>query len=716
MDTSYVDGLARAAHVAEAIEAIDWILEGRVPTAKALDPLDKGDLTKISVRLANSIKGTTGPAEAEAIAQALRTLDVDWNALNPKAREAVILSAKKALSDNLPKRVLPRVKQKIDVGVRENYSRSKRLSVLKHKLDIPFTMSITDTRVAAHVSESSVNFVRDQYGRIAGKLGDRVRAIVADGAKRGATSREIVKEIRSKVGSPEQIGRSAHYWEVASLSFINRARNYAQLSGFNEAGFQRYTWESVLDEVTTETCRFMHGKTFPIDGAMQTFERAEAQTDNPEAIKEIQPWISQGRDDDGNRALFFRGTEGEKVFVATINSGAQGTKDRVGDYTARMTDAQLLGNGVSLPPIHGLCRSTLLPDFTTPPRTLPLPVLPPPAPRAPRGAPRASKPRAPVMAKKGEHFEHFLSDLDREIEAEALTMFDDIGALPALKKNPLGRLVFAKKVRANAQKWDDAIPSGAGGAWWPDFWIHGAPMEKAVMKIRSTPGAIDQFRLAPTGPIPHTVTSSLRSKVDKIKATIAHEYGHHLHLSGERNVVGSGAKGAIKPTVAQARRQKIVNDAWKKWRAAVANGTEKGITQYAAQDSAEFFAESFAYHAIAPEILKERSPTAFAMVEEIRRLAKLKPVNVSRIATIQKAMDGPLAKATEPDYSKLFKITRETEQLFMSGKLTVQKLDEQAEKARKVDQGFEEWNEAFARYRDALTMPERVELQAAGLR
>lgn len=693
--------------VTEAIESIDWILASHGFVTKAIDPLTKPGITQIAARLSNAIRGATGPVEADALAGALRALDVDWVALDAKARERVIQTAKRALSKNLAPRALPRVKEKIDVGVRGTYSRSKRASVTQHKLDVPFTMSILDTRIARHVSDSQLNFIRDQYGATVEGLGQKVRDVVAAGAKRGASSREIVKDIRAQVKGLDQLGRGPSYWEMVSLSFVNRARTYAQLSGFREAGFQRYVWESVLDEVTTETCRFMHGKTFPVDGAMKTFESAEAQTSNPQALKTIQPWISQGVTDDDRKSpiLFYRGTDGEKVVVADIDEAGRGVSDRIGDYWPQMTDDQLLGNGLSLPPIHGLCRSTVLPDTTTPPRTLPGVSAPPAIPPAIPGQPR---PRAPKVPTKGRHFEHFVSDLDREIEQEVLAMIDDLGGLEALRKNPLGRLVFSTRSLAQAEKWDDFLPDGAGGAWFNDWMINGKTVERAVIKIKSDPSKVVDPKLSISGPAPRTVTASLKRPVDKLKSNLAHEYGHHIHKSGMSNVDGN----VIRPTREQMRRELAVKRAWKKHRIAVREGRALPITQYAEQDSNEFFAEAFTYHAIAPEILRARNPIAFDMVEEVRAMAGLDPVNAARVAMIEKA--DTVAKAS-PDYSKLFEVTRETERLFDTGKLTVAKLDEMEAKARKVDQGFGEWIEAFSRYRDSLTMPERMALKAASL-
>lgn len=347
----------------DRVEALDWFLRNhRAYVAKAIDPLTKPGITTIAARLSRAIRGKTGKGEAAAIKNALRTLDVDWVRLEEEARERVLMTAKRTLASNLQKKALPKVKRQFELAAFRIHGNSKKRSIAKHKLDIGFSMTKLDKDMARFVARSNVNFVSDEYGRRAEKLSQHVRKVVASGVKRGATSREMVKQIRQEVTGLSSLGRGDFYWEVVSLSFANRARNYGTLSSFGEAGIERFIWDSVLDEVTTETCRFFHGKKFTVAGAIDTFKRAEKAKD-PEDLKQIQPWISQGVDDDGKPILFSRNADGGKNVIAEIISPGIGESDRVGQYSPKMTDSALLGNGFSMPPIHGLCRSTVVPDI-----------------------------------------------------------------------------------------------------------------------------------------------------------------------------------------------------------------------------------------------------------------------------------------------------------------------------------------------------------------
>src|SRR5581483_6879614 len=74
--------------------------------AKALDPLDAGDFLVIVRRLSGALAGVSRAAEADALRDALETLDVDWSSLSEERRDAVIRAAKEALGA-APAKVLP---------------------------------------------------------------------------------------------------------------------------------------------------------------------------------------------------------------------------------------------------------------------------------------------------------------------------------------------------------------------------------------------------------------------------------------------------------------------------------------------------------------------------------------------------------------------------------------------------------------------------------
>jgi hypothetical protein len=108
----------------------------------------------------------------------------------------------------------------------------------------------------------------------------------------------------------------------------------------------------------SKICRFMHGRDFSVERAMQRFDEVERAPD-PEAISDLQPWMRVGADPDGNQVLFYeRG--GRRHVVAHVDEPAVGRADQVGRYSHALTNDQLEAAGVSVPPLHGRCRSTIV--------------------------------------------------------------------------------------------------------------------------------------------------------------------------------------------------------------------------------------------------------------------------------------------------------------------------------------------------------------------
>jgi SPP1 gp7 family putative phage head morphogenesis protein len=340
-----------------AIRAADDILRDvyRLDVAKALDPLDHRDFLVIVQRLGRALAGVSRDAEAAAMRRALATLDVDWRHLSPAARDRVIHAARQAVQ-GAAAQVLPRVDHVFEVESKRIVADSRRSAVRQFGLHIGASTTSTDERIAAFVRRSESHFVRDQYGRRADELGQRARDIVASGLERGLGRDDIVRDLSSALAA--STGRTKAYWEVVATSFANRGRTYTQLAAFDEAGIERFRFEATLDQATSNVCRFMHGREFAVSRAMQRFEDVE-QANEPEAIADLQPWVQVGADDDGNQVLFFK-RGGRRHLVGHVDESAVGQSDRVGRYSRAMTSDQLEASGVSVPPLHGRCRSTVV--------------------------------------------------------------------------------------------------------------------------------------------------------------------------------------------------------------------------------------------------------------------------------------------------------------------------------------------------------------------
>jgi len=337
-------------------DAAEEILGKVLRVEKVLDPLDRNDFMMIVRRLSRALQGVARPAEDAALQRAIERLDVDWPNLTPQAHDQVVRAARQSLR-TVEDQVLPQVEQIFEAEADRVVGRARRSTVRRFGLRIGADLTSTDERIAKFTRESQGNFVRDEYGRRREEFSRRARDIVAAGVDRGLGRDDIVQELTEAMGR-EAFDRSRDYWEVVSMVFTNRARTFTQLGAFAEAGIQRFRFEAVLDEATSEVCRFMHGKVFTVERAMDRFRQVERARD-PERIREEQPFVQVGADDEGNEVLFYeRG--GRRRAVAQVDEPAVGQRDEVGQYSRELSPAQLEAAGVCVPPLHGRCRSTIV--------------------------------------------------------------------------------------------------------------------------------------------------------------------------------------------------------------------------------------------------------------------------------------------------------------------------------------------------------------------
>lgn len=340
---------------ASGADAAEHLLRDVFRVEKALDPLDADDFMAIVRRLSRSLRGVTRAAEDAALRHALERLDVDWPNLPAAARDQVIRAARQALG-SVEQQVLPQIDQVFELEADVVVRRARRSTVRRLGLRIGADTTRTDDRIAKFVRESQGNFVRDEYGRRREDFSSKAKDIVSAGVERGLGRDDIVGELSGAM-TRDAFDQSRDYWEMVSMVFTNRARTYTQLGAFGEAGIERYRFDAVLDEVTSEVCRFMHGKVFTVERAMNRFRQVERSRD-PETIKETQPFMQVGADREGNQVLFYeRG--GRRRAVAQVDEPAEGVRDEVGNYSRALSPAQLEAAGVTLPPIHGRCRSTI---------------------------------------------------------------------------------------------------------------------------------------------------------------------------------------------------------------------------------------------------------------------------------------------------------------------------------------------------------------------
>ncbi len=342
---------------AEAAEEIAKSLG--VPLTKAGPRILSTNGYEQAVRaLVRALAGSVRTADRAAVLDAAKKLDRDWPNLTAAERSAVVASASKSIL-GVPELVIGKVVKSLTVHMTEVVQIAKRDTGRTFRLKVLPTFTARDERIIDAAAKSQGNYITDRYRNRAEQFSQKAREIVSKGLGDGLGRKEIGALLRENLTDPS-LRTTESYWETIASIHTTRARSWGQLSGFDEAGIDYFEWESVLDEVTSDQCRWLHGKRFEVAKAIGTFDAVEAAGES-KAIEKLQPWIRLGRTGDGGAALFVdRGGDSRKM-LAQVDASGVGTSDKIGSYSKDVGEALLQKLGVGVPPAHPRCRSTILP-------------------------------------------------------------------------------------------------------------------------------------------------------------------------------------------------------------------------------------------------------------------------------------------------------------------------------------------------------------------
>ncbi|NUP12897.1 MAG: hypothetical protein HOW73_43210 [Polyangiaceae bacterium] len=348
------------AAIAEVDACLD-VLGLDVAIAKA--DADEGILTRngfdrVVAFLAALLLRKTRPIEAAAQRKMEAALDRDWKRMSDTRRAEAIGKATGIMLATAAEQARIAAKV-ISIEGRGIISATKRAARDTYGLSNTDIFNAVDQRVIDQIRNSQAHYVRDEFGRRRERQSAMAREIVAQGELRGASSQEMAKELAIKMRAAG-VARNEAYWRMVANVFTARARTYGALASFEHAGIGRARWASVMDEVTSVFCRLMHGRVFEVKHALERFA-AVAAAPNPEAVVDLQPWMRRGKDDDGNEVIFVQNSAGMRTRVATVVENAVGRRDEPGRFKGVATEATMAKLGISCPPAHPNCRSTIVP-------------------------------------------------------------------------------------------------------------------------------------------------------------------------------------------------------------------------------------------------------------------------------------------------------------------------------------------------------------------
>jgi|GEM_PF-1773851 len=183
----------------------------------------------------------------------------------------------------------------------------------------PGPYKVIDRKAEKWLKKDNKFWVRDVWDE---GLGDRIASKTNSALQEGLGRKELAKRLKADLA---QFAEPTSYWETVSSASMTRARAFGAVSGFVEADAKSFKFVSVIDERRTEICKHLHGRTWTIDVAVkQATSVMDAKT--PDEMKAASPWLPEAE-------------------------------------VLAMDDAELAAAGVTSPPLHGRCRSTLVAVF-----------------------------------------------------------------------------------------------------------------------------------------------------------------------------------------------------------------------------------------------------------------------------------------------------------------------------------------------------------------
>lgn len=135
----------------------------------------------------------------------------------------------------------------------------------------------------------------------------------------------------------EMVNVTDTYWRTVATNALANARSYANLRAFQETGVHSYVFVAVIDSRTTKICESLNGKVFPVRPALERMESAI----NAQDLESLDKFTPMVRTIPGDGLTF----------------SAQGQT-----FGPDVSESWLIANGVTIPPLHFLCRSTIRPN------------------------------------------------------------------------------------------------------------------------------------------------------------------------------------------------------------------------------------------------------------------------------------------------------------------------------------------------------------------
>lgn len=373
---------------------------------KASNMYDAVDLKAVSNKLVGQLRWADRKYIKPQLDKMLDQLDVDWTKMTQVQIRETFMRADRFMRSVATDEVLPIWTEKVNTTLKvvANGVRKQIKNNFLPRIGVSYTRD--EVLALERIGEQQGWFMRDYQKTISAGLTERGRRIVQDGLSKGLGRKEIGKRLWEQLpGMWEGMGK--RYADVVAANAVSRARSWAELVSYQSAGVEMLEAQAVLDERTTDYCRFIDGQIIEVNACMDLAQQA-ANVSKPDDIYRVSPFMRTVMED-GKR--YIETATGTRL-AEMVRSGAGRVNDR-GEFRAFISGRQLPHAHVGMPPYHHACRTYTVPrvesfqvpssyqvragpsrpetPIVTPPRRSSPPVRPPGAPSGLFAVPPAPK-------------------------------------------------------------------------------------------------------------------------------------------------------------------------------------------------------------------------------------------------------------------------------------------------------------------------------------
>lgn len=179
---------------------------------------------------------------------------------------------------------------------------------------------MVDDEAVEWLTDHHVYWIKEYYNKhISGAIAEHTAEALRQGLGRDAAGKMLADFFDAYPGVASQ---PAAYWRGLAANAMNRSRNFGLVGGFEEAGIEALRVVAVMDERTSDICRRLNNTIIPIGKAVGQRRKLIMMSD-PEGVKEVTPWLPISEIED-------------------------------------LTDTEIQGRGMIMPPYHFHCRTTVV--------------------------------------------------------------------------------------------------------------------------------------------------------------------------------------------------------------------------------------------------------------------------------------------------------------------------------------------------------------------